>query len=1538
MRSVVRIFWRACLALGRVFVAWIPTLLLTGFGIAYLYQCLQLLLAPGTGLDFAYESRTGPVRVTADSYAVDPIARRIDATGVVVRDPGGGVVARAARARFWQSGDAVVVDIRLAQAEVTRTDRGFSALDLLPAEDPGAKPQALSLTIDELRLSYTDQTTPLTITQNALLERVIFDTDGRRSLLHATASIPRAGRLSVTLDLDGLRYRLNAKSPAFDVKTVLPVLLPLLPADRRSDAEGLRAQSLEVEGEVLLTGSLPNGGGPASTANDARIQADLSVNLEQVSFPKVLDGDDVRGQLSVVQSGENAGAYASLSTNGAGRDATFDGLLEWSQGLRLRGDFTARVSSQATIWPILAGKLPSGVSFMRAELDGSVSVDEDQFLIRGPLQALSLTAQGQTLTSLVADIEATQSRALALVRAAGFRGDRYSGFLATSYRDQALNGFIRPVARGFNRVEIPLDGQNRLLLAVQGLAIVGGTVARPVVTLQATGFGQYEPQGARPVFLGEFQARAIATPETLALERAVLAGPDGLLTFTGGARLPEALLDLSFQAGGIDLSAWIPEAVGLAYASGRVTGPLTDPTIVGRVTAYQAGGRGLRLSRVAANLTARPASPEGLVAFQQINGRLGLGQIDGDLTLSLREGQIQGLLAASDIDLADLVPESETLVAGQASASVIEIAGTLADPGVRIEASLENGLLAGLPIESIELSASANLREFELSRLSGLLGKGRLEANGRLSTTDQTGELSLRIQGFPLAEIPNSGARLSLEGTMDAQANLRAQTTNDWSGRANIQLRDVGANDFLLGSGTVEATIEGPVIRATGAIGSLNGFLQLESASYHLEDEIISGKLVASNFELAAPVIAFRDQVSLPDLNLQQAFREMSGSLSFEMIVSGTKDEPSVELVSASLANLKTRGLELGSVFASGTATKDDWSLRKATWSRGEGQIVLRAAQNPDGHVSATGDIVRFDPSVLAALFQDVPEFRASLTGAFAAGGQPDNLEGRASIALENPAFRAADGALVEVPVTAITDEVVLSNGVILASGRIRYEGIEAAFEANLPMDAFSQQPKQEAWARFTLPERNIQAFDRYLPDSRLAQSSGRVGGQLTLTGTAKSIAASGEVAWRPDQSGVSRLLLPGLDTALDGFSAYIQGGGDEIRVQASGFSELGGFAELEARIDIAAILRGGITEQIAQDLGVQAELLFQDFRARERIRLQKPTPPNQPVQYVEAAEPTFATLNGRVNLTGTAAKPRISGQVEATGVRVSLPPEFPEAVPTEPSPLQPEFTNLVVTVEPGTKLDLPIGSLTFGGSSRFDGPLSAVTIRAPFTVQSGSLLLPSGRVRLEGGTVLFTSGLADGDARAEIDLQGTTVITLRQSDQRFQTYRLSLDIRGDLLNPQGVQVTGSSDPPDLTQEQIQAIVGQRDFIEGLLSSALGRSDRDGLRDSLFTLAIPNLTAGLTAGLADSLELDYLVLDYNPFDGAIARGGKTVARGLTLEASRQIVQQARQPVKFEVNLAYRPPLRDPVLSRLRFSFGYNERVPWRIGISYSTKF
>ena len=133
------------------------------------------------------------------------------------------------------------------------------------------------------------------------------------------------------------------------------------------------------------------------------------------------------------------------------------------------------------------------------------------------------------------------------------------------------------------------------------------------------------------------------------------------------------------------------------------------------------------------------------------------------------------------------------------------------------------------------------------------------------------------------------------------------------------------------------------------------------------------------------------------------------------------------------------------------------------------------------------------------------------------------------------------------------------------------------------------------------------------------------------------------------------------------------------------------------------------------------------------------------------------------------------------------------------------------------------------------------------------------------------------------------------------------------------------------------AILGQRELIESLAVGAT-RNQQDLLRGAIYTLAIPQITGGITRGLANALKLDYFAVEYNPFEETIFSAAKTLAKGLTLTLRRQLAEPIQGKRRYELKLAYRLPTHDKFLSRVRFGLGFDQDRPWKLTIDFVKRF
>jgi hypothetical protein len=227
------------------------------------------------------------------------------------------------------------------------------------------------------------------------------------------------------------------------------------------------------------------------------------------------------------------------------------------------------------------------------------------------------------------------------------------------------------------------------------------------------------------------------------------------------------------------------------------------------------------------------------------------------------------------------------------------------------------------------------------------------------------------------------------------------------------------------------------------------------------------------------------------------------------------------------------------------------------------------------------------------------------------------------------------------------------------------------------------------------------------------------------------------------------------------------------------------------------------------------------------------------------------------------------------------------------------------------------------------------------FLVESGELSLPSARIRLErGGTATFEYSknfAGEREASLDVNLNATTRVT---ADGGFgpQRYVINMEVRGDLLSDDELQITASSDPPDLSQQQILAILGQADLIENVAATGFSRFESQ-LKTILSSVAAPLLLGQVSRSIEEALGLDYFAVD---FTGS-GIGGITVAKslgnGFTLEYRRVLEQYALAGESLEeIRLTYRLPTSNPLLGRLTIGVAATREGLFKATLSYSKRF
>jgi hypothetical protein len=161
------------------------------------------------------------------------------------------------------------------------------------------------------------------------------------------------------------------------------------------------------------------------------------------------------------------------------------------------------------------------------------------------------------------------------------------------------------------------------------------------------------------------------------------------------------------------------------------------------------------------------------------------------------------------------------------------------------------------------------------------------------------------------------------------------------------------------------------------------------------------------------------------------------------------------------------------------------------------------------------------------------------------------------------------------------------------------------------------------------------------------------------------------------------------------------------------------------------------------------------------------------------------------------------------------------------------------------------------------------------------------------------------------------------------------------LLQEGGLNLNASSDPPDLSKDEILALLGKTDVLQ-TIGSASGFSQSETekrIRDALVSVAVPTLTEGFTSQIASGLGLEYLNIDYNAIEGASLSFAKVLGKGLVIQGRRQITQMpGDRQLDYDLRLTYRLPTRNTNLNRVVFSLGMDQDRPWKLGVEYGFRF
>jgi autotransporter translocation and assembly factor TamB len=637
----------------------------------------------------------------------------------------------------------------------------------------------------------------------------------------------------------------------------------------------------------------------------------------------------------------------------------------------------------------------------------------------------------------------------------------------------------------------------------------------------------------------------------------------------------------------------------------------------------------------------------------------------------------------------------------------------------------------------------------------------------------------------------------------------------------------------------------------------------------------------------------------------------LNGTLSARWQLSGTTEKPQFAFDGQAL-HITWNGRSLGELQARGNWSQEqlDFQVR---WQAESSRLEAKGSLQ-DETLNAEMELSQFPLEWLPLWEPSLPPIKGILDLTMLATGSPKQPELTLSATvqrLELPLSSPSDpsdlsgGSNASQPPTFPIDQLLFSRievregAITTEDALIQVRDYRARLSGQLPFRWSSRTiPRDEPISvHLTIKEQPLRLLELFLPID-VERTAGTLNARLDIEGTLDELKPRGEL-----QIAQGSLALESLSTYLHELGLQVEFDGQQARiVQAQARSSAGGQLDLTGAIDVAR------EEPV---LALSGRL--------QRFTLNEPRLP--------MGGSARGHLDGEFSLRGTLKKPQLAAHLKVLDGFLSLPAEMQMAQGGFALPANPEL-NVQIQVAPGFTLRNPNLDARMEGALQISGTLGEPRASGTFSLQGGALNLPTARLRLQPESLILltyphTTPTGETIARLELDVRATTTVVALDYTGDPQRYRVELDIRGPLDDPQRFQMVARSDPPGLSEQRILSLLGRGSALE-----ALARGDnpvqifRQQLSEVVAGQVMPALLSPLETGIAEALGLEQfaLDLDYTGNTPAQIYLVKELFNGFGISYRRSL---AITNPPYEVRLFYRLPFRYRFLQRLKIGWGFD---------------
>ncbi|MEQ1822337.1 MAG: translocation/assembly module TamB domain-containing protein [Fimbriimonadaceae bacterium] len=1472
----------------------VPFALVAYRGGTYVWACVLELSGGSHAANIDLQTPGGVLKIRADHFVFDIKENRLQLAGVTVYEPDGKKLASFAEATFvdFVPGQKTVKGrVRGLRARLTRLSNGSWGFEKYMTSEAGEPSKvAFSVRLEDSAVRFEDLAAPGSKPRWISSSLVNFDGFGDEFVATATARIERAGTTKLSLHKHKGNGGLDIEGTADIDLADLSQWLKRAPEGKDIDwLRDLSAKSMQAQGPWAFS----------LTPKTSEFHSDVRLSMTDVVY------GTYRAQ-SAYATGliTSQGFDGNLQATNLGTNARFSGRMRWDKTFWMSGEVRADAPNLTALPPFARSSVPKGLTFTNGEFVGWMNYDS-KFAVEGKVTARQLKFQNEQLTDGRAWVNVNSDGASVNLAGATFRGGPLKGYLRLANGEisgsiQAPKLSLGPVLKSYG---VPnLQGTGSVV------AVLSGRASKPRIAFQADGTALSTANDAL-LDLGKFTVRGSWFGDSVFVERAAVEGTNGSAFAKGKVNLTSRQLSMEVLAKEFPLAAVSDEVAGAASFSGNITGKFDNPKALGRGEVYGLKISGQDLPVVIADISVenRRLRASNLVGFRRSS------RVEGSAFLDFKTNAIGGEITATGIQLGEWFPDR---MAGTLDVTKATIGGVLSSPTLTASISGRNLVAPGVKIDSAAGEIQYAKGAVQITQGTARSGNGVASGAGHYDMGRQTGSFDLVLSDFPLAKLLIESVRsLEVDGTVSAKGTVSvaagAFSNLDATGRVN----GLKVGTEALGSGTFSLTHSGGTWGGSAMIGQLDSFVEVAKLEASPASESLAADVTAFNIPIPK-LVAISRQFGLEDEAYQYLSR-LQGRFDFGGSIGGKWTNPIIESKTLTLDELKLDGVPSGKLDAKFSRNDSIWTIEKLSLE-GPGDLTATGTVDERGNTSLEGSLKNVGSEWLSLLIpgiQGVP-------------GRYDVSQIVVTGPTKSPLIQASVGFKASGTNNRSLDvDMRISDGMVEADGLYRVDGFTGGITAEIPFAyPFKIAEHEDLLATLNLPERKLTEFEELWKGLDPTRTRGAVSGELQVKGRPGNLIFSGSAKLKPDANGDVRIAQKDVDTYLTNLDVSVLFDGEHLGVDGTGRSSAGGTISAiglkVGLVDVFGALAGGDREKFFGNI-VSGSLIADKFQIAQG----------------KGGNASTGSLSGDLRLKGTVGEPIISGDITLDSGNLTLP-QLEEKPPGDPPSIDPKFNIRLRTAMP-IRLRAAAGQFDVSGEGNLIGSLITPDLTSTLTVRKGSIRLPNARIAVDDGGIVKISYRSSSSgliaARADVDIEGQTQLSAERISGGVERYDIRLKIRGNLLEEKGVVITAESDPPDLSQDRILAMLGQGDFIRGL---GLGNSSiTEQFRNALIGVALPYLAGSLTDRLAQQLGLDYINVEYNSLDNLSVTAALAIGKNLVLSGRRQITSAIPgEGVRYDIRLTWRPTFGGRTLRRLRFSIGTDQDRPWKIAVEYGIKF